>query len=240
MRFQHILHSVAVFLLLCAASLHAQGKLEIIGGSTHDWGNVAPGKLTAVVELKNVGSGDLNIVEVRPTCLCTIAPIDRNLLKPGEIAKINITLDASSKTGVVERGIIIRSSDSSNPQQTLHLKATVKRDLTFAPSQALVVRGGQKDVEAPAEPVIVTNTADAPITLFAPGAPQGNFKSRFDMPAQVVLKPGEHLELKAFITPLVATGMAGTVKMKTSSQQMPYVDLTVAGTMGQDDRSQSR
>jgi hypothetical protein len=236
---KHLLHTIAGLFLFSAISLHAQGKLEILGGDTHDWGNVAPGKLTAVVELKNVGSGDLKIVEVRPTCLCTIAPFDKNLLKPGEISKVDITLDATSKSGLVERNIIIRTSDSATPQQTLHLKAMVKRDLTFSPAQALIIRDAHKDVESAAEQIVVTNTASMPITIYTPGAPQGNIKSRFDMPEQVTLKPGENFVLKGFITPLAATGMTGTIKMKTSSQQMPYIDLTIAGTMAGGDASQS-
>jgi len=239
MRRIHLLSTVAASLLLCSGALHAQGKLEIVGGDTHDWGTVAPAKLTTVVKVKNVGSGDLNVLEVRPTCLCTIAPIDKNLLKPGEVAQINITLDASSKSGLVERNIIIRSNDSSNPQQTLHLRATIKRDLTLTPANYLVVQGGRKGVESPATAIVITNTSDAPITIFSPGAPQGNVKARFEMPPQKELKPGEQLELKAFITPLDAAGMSGNIKVKTTSQQTPFIELVIAGTMAQDDKSQS-
>jgi hypothetical protein len=230
MRFGRIHGAIIASLLLGTVALHAQGRLEIVGGDTHDWGTVAPGKLNAVVELKNIGVGDLKISEVRPTCLCTVAPIDKNLLKPGEIARVNITLDASSKSGLVERGIVITSSDSSGPQRMLHLKATVRRDLTLAPSNYLVVEGAVKDVESPATPIVIVNTGDAPVTLYPPGAPQGNLKVRFDLVAPKELKPGERIELKAFVTPLVESGMAGTVKMKTTSQQMPFIDLIVAGT----------
>jgi Protein of unknown function (DUF1573) len=239
MRRVDLLHAISAFFLLCAGSLHAQGKLEIVGGDTHDWGTVAPGKLTAVVELKNVGSEDLNVLEVRPTCLCTIAPIDKNLLKPGEVARIDVTLDATTKAGPLERNIVIRSSDPDRPQQTLRLKATLTRDLTFTPSSYFVVEGGRRGVEMPATPIVVTNTGNTPFTIHMPGAPQGNFKARFDMPRQVELKPGEKFELKAFITPLADADISGTIKMKTSSPQTPFADLFVTGTMAQDDKSQS-
>jgi hypothetical protein len=230
---------IAALLFLCAASLHAQGTLEIVGGDTHDWGTVSPGKLTTIVELKNVGASDLNISAVRPTCLCTVAPIDKNLLKPGEVAHVDITLDATSKFGPVERSIVIHSSDSSAPQRTLHLKATIKRDLTITPSNYLVVDGAMKDVESAAVPIVIANTGKTVVTLSPPGAPQGNFKARFDLLEQKELKPGEQLELKAFITPLVASGMTGTIKMRTTSPQMPFIDLTVTGTMVPADKSQS-
>lgn len=224
---------------LGAGALHAQGTLEIQGGDTHDWGLVAPGRLTTIVKLKNVGSGTLNISEVRPTCLCTVAPIDRNMLEPGEIAHIDVTLDVTGKSGLVERNIVIRSSDSANPQRILRLKASVKRDLTITPSSYLVLNGGKKDLESAADPIVITNTSSAPITLYPPSAPQGNLKARFDMKEPRELKPGEQLELKGFITPLDAKSVSGTIKMKTSSPQFTFIDLVVTGTMAPEDKSQS-
>jgi archaellum component FlaG (FlaF/FlaG flagellin family) len=223
--------AVAVVTVCAGTAASAQGKLEIIGGDTYDWGTVAPGKLTTTVEVKNTGNDELKITEVRPGCGCTAAPIDKNLLKPAEIGKINITLDVSTRTGPVEKTVSITSSDSSQPVRILHLKANIKRAITFTPSQYFVVTEGKMGTESPATSIRISNTSDAPLTIYPPEFGQGNVKVRFDLKDKKELKPGEEYELKAFVTPLESETLYGSAKMKTSSTESPMVDLTISGTM---------
>jgi hypothetical protein len=225
------LFAAAVVAVCASGAANAQGKLDIVGGDTYDWGTVAPGKLTTTVEVKNVGQGDLKITEVRPGCGCTAAPIDKNLLKEGEVGKINITLDVSARTGPVEKTVTITSSDSSQAVRILHLKANIKRALTFTPSQYFVVTEGKTGVESPAQSIRVSNTSDAPITLYPPEFGNGNIKVRFDLKDKKELKPGEEYELKAYVTPLENETLYGSAKMKTSSNESPAIDLTISGTM---------
>jgi len=225
------LFAAAVVTVCASGAASAQGKLEIIGGDTYDWGTVAPGKLTTTVEVKNTGVGDLKISEVRPGCGCTAAPIDKNLLKEGEIGKINITLDVTARTGPVEKTVSITSSDSTQAVRILHLKANIKRALTFTPSQYFVVTEGKTGTESPATSIRISNTSDAPLTIYPPEFGNGNVKVRFDMKEKKELKPGEEFELKAFVTPLESETLYGAAKMKTSSTESPSVDLTISGTM---------
>jgi hypothetical protein len=225
------LFTAAVVAVCASAAASAQGKLEIIGGDTYDWGTVAPGKLTTTVEVKNIGNGDLKISEVRPGCGCTAAPIDKNLLKEGEIGKINITLDVTARTGPVEKTVSITSSDSSQAVRILHLKANIKRAITFTPSQYFVVTEGKMGVESPATAIRIANTSDAPITIYPPEFTNGNVKVRFDLKEKKDLKPGEEYELKAYVTPLEGETLYGAAKMKTSSNESPSIDLTISGTM---------
>jgi archaellum component FlaG (FlaF/FlaG flagellin family) len=225
------LFACAVATVCSVAAANAQGKLEIVGGETYDWGTVAPGKLTTTVEVKNTGAEDLKITEVRPACGCTAAPIDKNLLKPGEIGKINITLDVSTRTGPVEKTVSITSSDAAQAVRILHLKATVKRALTFTPSTYFVVTDGKMGTESASTAIRVTNTSDGPVTLTPPEFGQGNIKVRFEMKEPKVLKPGEEFELKALVTPLESENIYGSVKMKTSSAEVPVIDLSISGTV---------
>lgn len=233
-------------LLLCAlvagfaATAHAQGKLEIVGGDTYDWGTVAPGKLTTVITLKNAGNGELKINDIRPGCGCTVAtPIDKNLLGPGEIGKFSLSLDVSTRSGPVEKVVTINTSDSAGGAHILHLKANIKRALTFTPMLYMIVSDAKKDVESPASPMKIKNTSDAPITISLPVAvPGGNIKVRFDSKGfdskgNMVLKPGDEYDLKAFVTPNDGTSLYGTVKMQTTSTEMPTADISISGTMAQ-------
>src|SRR5438105_11547865 len=96
MKCLHPLRSIllaAALMTLAAGSAFAQGKLEVIGGDTYDWGAVAPAKLKTVIQIKNVGTDSLVISNVHPSCGCTTAPIDKSMLKPGEIGKISVEID---------------------------------------------------------------------------------------------------------------------------------------------------
>ncbi|MEP7219559.1 MAG: DUF1573 domain-containing protein [Bacteroidota bacterium] len=234
------MNNVRPFRIFCSAVLvaacittaaRAQGKLEIIGGDIHDWGTVAPGKLTAVVEVKNIGAGELNITDVHPSCSCTASPIDKKVLGPGEIGKISIPVDAANKRGLVEKTITIASSDPTAAVKVLRLRATIKQSIMFTPSQYFTLIDGKVGVEMPATTVRITNSGDSAFTVFPPELAKGNVRVRFDMTGKKELKVGEELELKAYITPLDKESISGTVKLKTTDPEYPTVDLTISGTL---------
>lgn len=219
---------------VAATAAFAQPKLEIVGGDTHDWGKVSPGKLTTEVQVKNVGNQELKISEVRPGCGCTAAPIDKNVLAPGEVGKISVTLDVSGRAGAVDKIITITSNDTVAPSRVLHLKADVHRAITCTPMQYMLVTGGKMGVEAEASSMKIKNSSDATITIQAPELLEGgNIALRSAMTAARELKPGEEFDLKVWVTPKNATSLFGTVRLKTSSTEMPTIDVTINGAMQQ-------
>ncbi len=211
----------------------AQPKLEIVGGNTYDWGVVPPGKLTAAVQVKNTGSEELKITEVRPGCGCTAAPIDKNLLAPGDVGTINITLDVTTRSGPVEKYIKITSNDPTTPTETLNLKANVKRAITCSPMQYMLISNAEVGVEAAASPITIKNTSDAAITFQVPEIADGsNVGLRLEMTSPRTLKPGEEFAFNAFATPKEAVNPPhATLKIKTSSTEIPVLEITISGAM---------
>ncbi len=241
MKGMHLLRglSAAALVAICmAGTAYAQGKLEIVGGDTYDWGTVAPGKLTTVVEVKNVGTGELKISDVHPSCGCTAAPIDKNVLQPNEIGKISVSLDVSTRSGPVEKTISITSDDAANAVQILRLRANIRRPLTVTPAMYMVISDGKVGVESAATPLRISNSSEETITLYPPEFAQGNATVRFDMQGKKELKPGEEYELKAYVTPKEESHVYGQVKMKTTSTEMPSLDFNVSGTMVKPDAPQ--
>src|SRR6056300_1776529 len=102
-----VLTSIA--LLLVASMAYAQPKIEVIGGNKHDWGKVSPkdSPLKTKVKIKNTGNEQLVITNVKPSCGCTTAPLDKDKLKPGEVATVNVTFNVGSKAGVNSKTIRI-------------------------------------------------------------------------------------------------------------------------------------
>ena len=88
------LRNAVIIGVLWSASLQAQPKLIMVAGDTYDWGVVTDlaAPLKSRIELKNVGTQEVVIDEVKPTCGCTLAPLEKNRLQPGESTFMNITL----------------------------------------------------------------------------------------------------------------------------------------------------
>lgn len=217
----------AALVVAVAGPAWAQGKLEVEGGDTFNWGRVAPGPLKTTISVKNVGDAPLKITEVRPSCGCTAAPIDKDLLQPGEVGKISIVMNATG-SGPQRKTLSISSDDPSNPSQVINLVADLRPVLTFEPKNYFLVNNGQVGVPFTAT-VSVINRSDEDVTFDVPALVQANATVKFSMTAPVTLKAGEKLDLVAEVTPLQAGPINGEVSMKTSTKEFPDVLFNVWG-----------
>lgn len=230
MRLSAMMATAFAALALMTVSATAQqkaGKIEVVGGTTYDWGNVAPGDLKATIEVKNTGEGVLNVKEVRPGCGCTAAPIDKNVLNPGEVGKISVTLRASTSTGSLQKSITVTSDDPQNPVTIIYLKANVKRPFRVDPDWISVLNG-KVGVES-AVTVNIQNTGEEELMVLPPEA-NVTANIRFDLTTPKNLKPGESTPLTVFVTPTKTGPIAGQVKIKTSSKEMPEKAIDVVGS----------
>jgi hypothetical protein len=220
----------AAMITMVGSSAFAQGKLEVVGGDTYDWGSVAPSRLKTVIQVKNVGSDSLIISNVRPSCGCTTAPIDKNVLMPGDIGKISVEIDMTNRTGPTTKTITVSSNDLKNPSQVIYLKADVKRAMMFTPAEYFLLTNAKVGEEI-ASMVRITNSGTEEFTLFPPEFVQGNVRVRFDMKEKKTLKPSEELEVKTYITPLEAGSANGTIRMTSTSNDYKTFDLPIYGTV---------
>ena len=211
-------------------SANAQGKIDVVGGDTYDWGKVVPGDLTTTIEIRNSGDSVLKIDRVQPGCGCTAAPIDKSVLAPGEIGKISVKLDAKNRSGALHKIITVYSDDPTMPAKVINLKAEIKPVLEFRPTEWFLLTDAKVGVET-ASSVRVVNTGDAPFTIYPPEFASGNFKVRFNIKEKQELKPGEEVEITAYVTPQTAGAMNGMIVLKTSTKEYPSKELTVYGTV---------
>ena len=130
----------SVVVLIGLLSTHmASTQPRLLVQDTINWGKVVPeappgetAKLTKEITLKNVGNKMLRISEVRPSCGCTSAPLDKDSLKPGESTTMRITLNLPLSNGSISKYITIRSNDQADPVKTLTLMANVQRPLQMS------------------------------------------------------------------------------------------------------------
>ena len=63
---KRFLMSVAAFGLCATAAAIAQPKLEIVGGTTYNWGNISPktSPLETAIKIVNLGNEELHVTGV--------------------------------------------------------------------------------------------------------------------------------------------------------------------------------
>lgn len=108
-----------------------------------DAGAVVRGEVaTFTFVLKNTGTENLTIVNVKPSCGCTVATFDK-AIAPGATGKVTAQLKTENFRGAVEKIITVTSNDPTNENMTLRLKANVVGSAQILPRPGLALPGGQ-------------------------------------------------------------------------------------------------
>jgi len=210
--------------LLTAVS-YAQPRMEIIGGKDHDFGTTSADEAHGIVQITNIGTDTLHITNVRPSCHCTVAPLDRSDLLPGDTGTVHVTIDVKGRYGEQKKFLTITSNDPGQSSVMASVKVNVVRDLQVWPVSFPFVQGIDVGTEKEVE-VEVRNTGTSAVTVEAPKLEGGpNLKVRFDPAKAMKLEPGDTMKLKAYVTPQVAGSATGDVVVKTSSKTMPDLHI---------------
>ncbi len=92
----------------------------------HDFGVVTEGAVVDhTFEYRNEGAADLQIVDVKSSCGCTVGEPSSRLLKPGEKATIKVTFDTANRFGRTSRTMTLVTNDPVNTYVTLSIYAEI-------------------------------------------------------------------------------------------------------------------
>ncbi len=131
MRF--FLYPVFCFLLTVTA-IFSQPKIEIVGGTSFDFGEIYSGvKIDKILTIKNIGTDTLIIGQVQPSCGCTAVLMSENKIAPNKTATLNVGFDSKGFNGKVHKSISITSNDPTNRSLNVTFTATISTVLTFDP-----------------------------------------------------------------------------------------------------------
>jgi hypothetical protein len=205
-------------------------KLEIIGGDSYDWGKVSPkdDPLKAVVVLKNTGDDTLVISEVKPACGCTNAPLYKTKLFPGDTTALNITLRIGTSAHELSKTVRITSNDPVNANKILVLKANVFHPVQVSPNPYFAFNTMKVGQEASSELKIKNNTEKAVTLSKFEITPEGLVINLKD---GQTIKPGEEISIIAKYKPSKTGYFNCSVKMKTSSEEMPELFISGYGNV---------
>ncbi len=209
----------------------AQAELHVIHGEFFHFGTVGPEIVERKIELVNVGTLPVDVAEVKSSCSCTLAPIDREHLQPGDTATLNVQLDLRRKTGEVEQRVTVTSTNGEEVVVTL--AAEVVRALIVEPLSFPTLFGIPAFSEV-STVVTLYNQHTTNITLYPPHSTfEGDVNIAFNIEKAVVVKPGEAFDLTVYLMPVEAGIKTGMVKIPTSSEINPMLSvmLTYGATM---------
>lgn len=84
---------------------------------------------------KNLGSGPVEIVNVKASCGCTATELEKTVYAPGESGSLHVVFDPKGKRGAVASNITITTDQKENAVQTLLVRAFVKPLVIIEPMQ---------------------------------------------------------------------------------------------------------
>ncbi|MCX8051439.1 MAG: DUF1573 domain-containing protein [Chlorobi bacterium] len=220
--------SLSVLVTVAVVVASAQPKLEVVGGDTYNWGQVKPtvNPLKGTLRLKNVGNQPLEIKSVKPSCGCTATKLDKDVLQPGEVASVDVSLNIGSATGPVTKTITITSNDPSAETKIVWLKAEVVRALQL--SMPYIAFSDLSLGKQSSASIMVKNNSPDNITCFGFEGTSGIVVTP---KGKIELKPGEEFKLTATYVPEAEGYFSGTVKFSTSHPDFPTVEVPVYGNV---------
>jgi hypothetical protein len=217
------LASVASILL--STPLIGQPKIEIVGGSTLDFGDAYAGqKLDRIITIKNTGKDTLHIADVKAQCGCTAAMMsdqDKNLA-PKSVGKLSISFDTHAYGGSkVSKQVYITSNDTSNPRMTFTFTANVVNILDMDPK--ILSFDNMKLDSSYTRTITLTNPSMKNRLKILSVNP--NFPMLKVTLLKNELMPGEKTQLQAVFHPTKAGTFQGQIDITTDHSVQPKFSL---------------
>ena len=193
-------------------------------------GIVARGEaLRHVFVIRNEGTSDLHLTDVRPSCGCAAAEWDR-VIAPGKEGAVTLVVQTKGFQGPISKSALVLSDDPGTPQATLMVQATVKALVDVLPSGFLRVQAlaGEK---ASAEATVVSDDPTfSPAIVETPGP----WASAVLAPVpQNELVPGRgprQFRLRLTVAETAPEGLVGgAVKLSTGIAAAPRIDVPLSG-----------
>ncbi|MEM7049485.1 MAG: DUF1573 domain-containing protein [Acidobacteriota bacterium] len=133
------------------------GPKIVLPEPIHDAGVTPKGeKIAHEFVLRNEGAQELEIVDVRPACGCTVAEFDKSVAPGGE-GKIHAVLDTTTFAGPISKGITVLTNDPVSPRLQLAIKADVQPYLFVQPGFARFIAPQHSDAGS-VEQILFTRT----------------------------------------------------------------------------------
>ncbi|HBC47429.1 MAG TPA: hypothetical protein DEO84_03635 [candidate division Zixibacteria bacterium] len=185
---------IAILLLILWPVL-SMGSPRIFVPETHwDYGNVPQNSvLTHDYLIRNTGNDTLNIIDVKPGCGCTTAPIQKKTLAPGESTTVALVFNTKTSRGKVSKNAKITSNDITQVSLTIDFAANIVvapdtvSDIRLEPYKMVFSKDTARNF------ITVDNLDSLPVNLTMIGSPVDGVKTKVK---NANIKKGESSKLE--------------------------------------------
>lgn len=192
----------------------------------HDFGRIKGGQVVKYTyAFTNTGDQLLELTGVHVACGCTTAGEWSRQVEPGQTGTIPIQFNSGNFNGQVTKAITVTCNDKTQPTLTLQLKASIWKPIEVTPNFAAL----NLSTESPSNATLVriVSNEEAPLTLFAPESNQRAFAAELR-----TNQPGKDYQLIVkTVPPLPAGNVQGQITLKTSSTNMPVINISAWATL---------
>jgi len=215
--------------LICLSLVIAQPKVQVVGGTTFDFGEIYQGsKAEHIFELKNVGNDTLRIGRVETSCGCTAAMMSTENIPPGGSGKLSVAFNSAGYTGSVTKSVFVATNDTSQPMLTLHIALKIIVEIEVQPSYLIFqeVKVGQTTTGT----VVLKNVSSKDIKLLGVAGTEDYLK--VNVPEQV-LPPGKSYPVQVTLAGNKLGAMYGSIRVRTDSKVQREVEIKYYGNVTQ-------
>jgi len=170
--------------------------------------------------VKNIGSVDLNIANVRVDCGCTAVKYDATIPAQGE-GKVRMKVSLKNYVGKVDKKATIQSNDPQTPEVIVRMIGTVLPIIDVKPSPGILFRGMADLVS---ETVLDLRASTAPFHITGSDT---NIAANINYSLETVVD-GKQYRLKVS-NKLRQGTYGGFIKLDTDLAQKPDVVIRVSG-----------
>lgn len=193
----------------------------------YDFGRVQAGKLVLYdFWFKNIGTGPLEILRVKPTCVCTQAGTYSRIVPPGKRGKISISVDTSRLTGAVTKKVIVDTNEAGQPARIIEMKGHVWEAIGVTPRKVAFGRVPRETLATlpPSQTLTLVNNLKTPVELSNTRSSNAVFSA-----ALRVIQPGKKFELVVSGGPAAESGMNhAMIEIDTNLTEEPVVRVPVS------------
>lgn len=208
----------------------SQPSIYFDGGPSHDFGEVlienSPYDYTIII--RNTGDADLKILDLEKDCGCTWAPLEKNLIPPGDSSKINIK-QTFTYVGNVTKQLTFKTNDPDNETIYFSLHAKVS-SLSNVSAQVLDFKEIYVGNEAKAH-LSINNESSFDVRILKIRC--NNPEIKFNIKNGDIIPKNGKLNIEASIKPSQVGSISETIYIMTNDKNMGKITINVTGTVSQ-------
>lgn len=229
-----------IAICLCYSNYANVSPTRVSGGqpalqidpAARDFGSVLPGEeLKATFRLTNAGDRELEVTNLRSSCGCAPAEIDRRRIGPGEEARVTVAFHAPAHVGTFSHLVSYTASDRSTAGDR-----DLSGSLLISGKAEWPVEASPRRIFAPTLRVgddasydlTLFNVDRSPLSLLAVSATDDRIRIER-------LGSGKHeQQLRVRISTAAAGRITGSVRFDTDNKRRPEVVVPVEATVVDD------